>query len=63
MDKLKSCINNKDKCYCNEMRECKDCRGNHIIDGKCELSVNDFCTCRECGNAIRGDGYKYIINN
>ncbi|HCW53820.1 MAG TPA: hypothetical protein DG753_08810 [Clostridium sp.] len=59
MDKLEKCINKKYDCYCNKLRECKECDGNHILDGKCELGTADFCTCRRCGNAVRSDGYKY----
>lgn len=60
MSKLEKCINNVNNCYCNKMRECSNCSGNHIKDGKCELSPNDFCTCRNCGKALRGDGYTFV---
>lgn len=59
MENLSNCINKIDKCYCGKMRECENCNGNHIVDGKCELNSHDFCTCRQCGKAVRADGYEY----
>jgi hypothetical protein len=55
---LKKCINNKNNCYCNDLRECNKCNGNNIKDGKCVINSEDFCTCRLCGNAVRSDGYR-----
>ena len=59
MDKLEKCINKRYNCYCNKLRECNGCEGNHIVNGKCELGPSDFCTCRRCGKAFRSDGYRY----
>lgn len=55
---MNKCINSKDICYCNQLRECKNCKGNNIKDEKCIISSKDFCTCRLCGNAVRADGYR-----
>lgn len=56
---LKKCINDKDNCYCNELRECSKYSGNNIKDEKCILNSEEFCTCRQCGNAVRADGYRF----
>lgn len=48
------------KCYCGELRECKECStGSSRKDNDCIVSPNGFCTCRECGRAIRSDGYYF----
>lgn len=48
------------KCYCKELRECKICStGNNREDSECTVSPNGFCTCRECGVAVRKDRYSY----
>ena len=56
---MSKCINEKDSCFCNKLRECEKCDGNNIKDNKCILTKSDFCTCRLCGKAVRSDGYKY----
>lgn len=58
---IKKCINGRDSCYCNELRECNKCNGNNIKDEKCIIGIKDFCTCRLCGNAVRSDGYSKKI--
>lgn len=53
-----TCINKTDKCYCGKLRECNICNNFiNIKDNKCVVSINNFCTCRHCGEAIRADGY------
>lgn len=59
---MKKCIreyNEKEyKCYCGELRECKECSNeNNREDDNCIVSPNGYCTCRECGMAVRCDGY------
>lgn len=65
---MKKCIveyNEKEyKCYCKELRECEDCNiGNNREDNKCIVSPNGYCTCRECGRAVRKDEYCYRESN
>lgn len=55
---MKNCIDNTNKCYCNELRECSNCNNiSNIKNDKCILSSKDFCTCKHCGKAVRADGY------
>ncbi|MDU3584378.1 hypothetical protein [Clostridium butyricum] len=56
---MMKCKNDKDECYCNKLRECTNCNNK----GDCNKNVNDFCTCRLCGKAIRSDGYYYTEKN
>lgn len=61
---MKKCIvEYKDKeyrCYCGELRECKECStGANRKDNNCVVTVNGYCTCRECGKAVRSDEYRY----
>lgn len=52
------------KCYCGELRECKDCSiESNRKDDKCIVTLNGYCTCRECGRAVRSDGYCYKESN
>lgn len=65
---MKKCIveyNEKEyKCYCKELRECKECSiENNRKDNECAVSPNGYCTCRECGRAVRKDEYCYRESN
>lgn len=52
------------KCYCGELRECKDCIiESNRKDDKCIVTLNGYCTCRECGRAVISDGYCYKESN
>lgn len=45
------------ECYCNRLKECKDCnnKGNRKTEQKCMVTINGFCTCRSCGRAKRAN--------
>lgn len=52
------------KCYCEELRECHKCNtGSNRKDNECVVTPNGYCTCRECGKAVRSDGYYYEESN
>lgn len=52
--KYKDTIENE--CYCKKLEECSKCStGNYRkSDTECEVGINEYCTCRTCGRAVRG---------
>lgn len=48
------------KCYCGLMRECNNCSTrNNRTEDNCIITIDEFCACRNCGKAVRYDGYFY----
>lgn len=48
-------MDKNNKCYCNKLKECSRCnnQNNRITNEKCNVTINGYCTCRACGEAVR----------
>lgn len=61
---MKKCIiqyqEQEHDCFCRELRECEGCNtGSNRNGDACIVTINGYCTCRNCGRAVRSDGYFY----